>query len=637
MIRSLLKFNLVLALVLYLGACTLNLGSSGPKVRYPNQVSAEMQASFNVAESKFKASKFDLAKKDYLAYLKTFPYNKLSDLSAFRIGQIYMIDRDYSHAIAQFDKLVTKSPDPRMKARARVKAGISAYRLKNHSKALSYFSQAEDRYLSSREQAKSHGLSLYARTFLQQGTEEKAFDFVVLLDVFGSYDSTQIKKRFGSELPNKTAVLKKLRGWAEEEVDLSKIDKRLMSYNYKGKASEPYVLFKLAKSYQRGQDLAKAKRFYKRYLSKYPNGVYSEQAEKILASLGGSFSLDKKGVTKVGVILPLSGQYSVFGQKTLRGMECAAGLKVECKTSAKIRLVQKDDKGSPDEAVKAVEELVSVHKVNVIVGPLSSKVSAAAAKKAKELGVVLISLAQKPGISGVGSNIYSLGLTPDQQVRSLLSYLNKKRGINSVSVLYPNNNYGSVFSGQISKNAKNYGTKVNAKVSFGQSNVDISSTLLQIPKGTGAIFIPDSFNTVLKIGPVLESMGFSKSLLVGTNAWNDEKFAQYSGKFQGRTVFVDIFFDGSANGRVREFVSQFRQAYGVSPSTLEAMGYDSIRFLDSALQGKKEKSLSEIKSSIAGHNSFKGVTGLRGFRSDRTALVEPYLLSVSNGKIIELN
>jgi ABC-type branched-subunit amino acid transport system substrate-binding protein len=349
---------------------------------------------------------------------------------------------------------------------------------------------------------------------------------------------------------------------------------------------------------------------------------------------------------KVGVILPLSGKYEQFGQGTLKGMNCAVGAQGGCTDNAPIQLVTRDDGGNAVDAVKAVEDLVNVEKVQIIVGPLSSTSALAAAKRAQELGVVMISLAQKEGIPEVGENIFRFSLTPNQQIKALLLYVTKKRGKNHFGVFYPNNNYGEVFMNKFKESAPSFGADVAASQAY-QDSKNISDDLRNLkfsvgktspdaPIGFNAIFIPDSYQSILNIAPQLKLSGLENMLLLGTNAWNDTELANRSGGDLGDVLFLDIYFKGSKNPQVKKFVDEFQAAYGQTPTTLEAMGYDIIKFIGHVASRKKLKNAEDVRNAIVSVSDYEGATGLRAFASNREARLHPFMLTVRNGQIEEV-
>ena len=95
----------------------------------------------------------------------------------------------------------------------------------------------------------------------------------------------------------------------------------------------------------------------------------------------------------VGAVLSLSGRGRKVGELALRGLMLAAGLPLEGPPEPGApQLVFRDDGGDPERAVAAVEELVAVHRVVAIIGPMDARAAEAAAARAEELGVPLLSL-----------------------------------------------------------------------------------------------------------------------------------------------------------------------------------------------------------------------------------------------------
>ena len=68
---------------------------------------------------------------------------------------------------------------------------------------------------------------------------------------------------------------------------------------------------------------------------------------------------------------------------------------------------------------------------------------------------------------------------------------------------------------------------------------------------------------------------------------------------------------------------------------LKAMGYDSVRFLGTALSRGKANRPEEVRQAVSGLRGYDGVTGLKGFNAEREADVDPILLTVEGGVIKE--
>jgi ABC-type branched-subunit amino acid transport system substrate-binding protein len=84
-----------------------------------------------------------------------------------------------------------------------------------------------------------------------------------------------------------------------------------------------------------------------------------------------------------------------------------------------ISLAVRDSKGSPLEAEKWVEELVTKEKVIAIIGPLLSSTAERAVKKAQQMKVPLLTFSQK---EMKGDFLFQNSLTPSDQVQTLVDY-----------------------------------------------------------------------------------------------------------------------------------------------------------------------------------------------------------------------
>ncbi|MEK7841748.1 MAG: penicillin-binding protein activator, partial [Deltaproteobacteria bacterium] len=160
-------------------------------------------------------------------------------------------------------------------------------------------------------------------------------------------------------------------------------------------------------------------------------------------------------ISRIGVILPLSGKYATFGEQALKGILLASGI-FETKgqegkgtrrqdniQTANVEIIIKDTRDDPIASAKAVEYLALNENVVGIIGPLLTITSTDAAGKAQELKVPTIVLSQKEGITNAGDYIFRNFLLPSEQAKAIALYAINKLDCKKFAVLYPNSPYGT--------------------------------------------------------------------------------------------------------------------------------------------------------------------------------------------------
>lgn len=340
---------------------------------------------------------------------------------------------------------------------------------------------------------------------------------------------------------------------------------------------------------------------------------------------------------KIGVILPLTGKYAVYGESTLHGIECAVGLFSPCEGIVHAELVVKDDAGTPERAVAAVEELAKNDKVSVIIGPLSSASIEAAAAKAQELSVPLISLSQREGISQIGDNIFSVATTASPQVDEIVGWATGTRKLKRFAVIYPKNNYGQLFKQLFTDAVAKAHGKIVMSEAYSEETLDFAGVFKRKElKEFDAVFIPDSYKVASYLVAAMAQEGIENVVFLGNNRWNNAGLVEMSGQAVDGAVFVDGFFDGGSSPVVKNFVSAFEQAYGINPTILEAQSYDAARLASKALQSTGGAHAKDVRDSLALTQGVEGSTGNVNFDANREARKNLFLLTVKNGKIREI-
>ena len=196
------------------------------------------------------------------------------------------------------------------------------------------------------------------------------------------------------------------------------------------------LLYRLGRAFILDENYDDALDVLTAFVERYPESPDHQDASDMILSL-----TERARFTPftVGCVLPLSGSYAIFGQRALNGIELALSQSGEMGDGIPFNLIVKDSRSDSAVAVTAVDEL-DQQLVGVILGPMFA--SEAAATSAQTRGIPILVFTQREGIPDIGTYVFRNFITPQMQVRSLVSFAVEELGIRRFAILYPDEKYG---------------------------------------------------------------------------------------------------------------------------------------------------------------------------------------------------
>ncbi|HAG50789.1 MAG: hypothetical protein A2X87_03015 [Deltaproteobacteria bacterium GWC2_42_51] len=383
--------------------------------------------------------------------------------------------------------------------------------------------------------------------------------------------------------------------------------------------------------------------------------IFSTQAYSQEAQLP---SASTPPAVRIGVILPLSGKYSQFGEQALKGVLLASDvfdLALKKNEGLNIEVVVRDTRDDPIASEKAVEELVNEVGVVAIIGPLLSVTATETVKKAQEVSVPLIALSQKIGVTGTGDYIFRNFLLPSEQTKAIASYAIDKLKYKKFAILYPSSPYGIELANLFKEEVKKGKGEILAEEQYREGQTYFGDEIVRLFKiketekkegrrriktyeravTVDALYIPDYFDTIGLIVPHLAYYNVKDVKLLGSNGWNSPKLIELAGKYVEGAIVVDGFFAGSRRENTIQFVYSFKNIYGAEPDILAAQAYDATKMIvEAIIGGFKERN--EIRDRLASLKDFPGATGTIAFDKNRETAKGLFILTVKDGKIVEI-
>jgi len=160
--------------------------------------------------------------------------------------------------------------------------------------------------------------------------------------------------------------------------------------------------------------------------------------------------------TKIGVILPLTGELALFGEKVRRGIELAAS-----DGQGEFDLIFEDSASSPVKAVTAFQKLTSIDSVKFIIGPAGPGETLAVAPLAVRKRVTLIAIS----LCDPRFRLYSVLFCTYPAIREQVSSLFAEFGIgrklvSTMAVLVEESEIGDSYFDLLSTPAKESGIQL---------------------------------------------------------------------------------------------------------------------------------------------------------------------------------
>jgi ABC-type branched-subunit amino acid transport system substrate-binding protein len=383
----------------------------------------------------------------------------------------------------------------------------------------------------------------------------------------------------------------------------------------------------------------------------FKNQPYYTDVKAFFDSLKGELAPESN---VIGCILPLSGRNRAYGIRSLHGMELAIHAFKPNYGGVPIKLVIRDSKSSPREAEAAVEELVDEERVIAIIGPLLSVTSEAAAKRAQELEVPIITLTQREDVAEIGDFVFQNCLTNSQQIKALASFAIGELKLTRFAILYPRDLYGIKLTHLFIDEVLRGGGEIMGVQSYDNEQMDFGGEikrLVGLSEGEiqkegkrdfepiiefDGLFIPDYSNRVGLIAPQLAYYNVIGITLLGTSAWNSSELVSEGGKYVNGSIFVDGFFKDSPHSRMERFAQEFRNTFDSDSTTLEAQAYDAVDLCVQILTDQEIYSHRQMRDGLMGVRGFDGISGLTSFDLDGKPNKIPFVLTVRKGEIQQI-
>ncbi len=571
------------------------------------EITPALREEFREAEEAYREGEKERALILLKGFLKDHPFSPLSDDALLLLGRIYQERGEHEEAISSLSSFLRRYPSSPKLPEAKLALAKS--------------------YLATGREGLALGMAHELLPFCKERPELQLPLFLLLGEAYDRAGEPLLaiswyqKALEFASFGERASIKERMIALLDRELDPGVYWE--VETTYPNTFLSLYARLKLAEIYLRRGEQKKAELILKGMKEE----AEREGFQELYADL---WSRVKKGRGEVllGCILPLSGRFRSLGEKVLRGILLGAGI-FGPPSYPHVKLLIRDSGGSGEKGREAYRVLRK-EGVEAIIGPLLPQVAVAVLEEA-EGDLPLLVLAPQAKVEEKCA--FYLALDLRSQIEELLEYACDRLGKTRFVIFYPNTPYGRESQRIFEELVPAYGGEVVAKATYGKDQTDFGDLIKGVfgkASSLGAVadalFIPDDYRRVCLLVPQLRFHEVEGLQLLGLSGWNSPRLTELCGRYAEGAVFTGGFSPDLPLPEVRSFRSSYEEAFGSSPSFLEALGYDAVRMILKVPEDDLCFELLTIRD-------FQGVTGIEGFLTTGEAVRRPYLFQVSDGKI----
>lgn len=302
----------------------------------------------------------------------------------------------------------------------------------------------------------------------------------------------------------------------------------------------------------------------------------------------------KAELVKIGIILPLTGSYSPFGDAQKKGYDLAIEeIKNKCDSDKrKYEFVFNDDESNEQKALLSVKKLVTKERVVSIIGTYSSSCTLSAIEIANHSKIPMISpSAAADLITMKGFNwVFRLNAPSSIYAKTIMDFISSLKGIKKVAVLYENSLFGTTTSEYLQKYSKNKNIEVTFSASYDPKDMKLISIVLsnlkkKNPDGIIMIsYIEDAINLLKQC----KEKEINPKIYIGAGAgFSLKKFVDILGEDANNIFSVSQWSPQINTPLNKEFVKSFKEKYNEIPTFHSVEAYVSAKILAEAIKNIK--------------------------------------------------
>lgn len=336
--------------------------------------------------------------------------------------------------------------------------------------------------------------------------------------------------------------------------------------------------------------------------------------------------------TKIGMIGPLEGDYSVYGLAVRNSTEMAIKDYNE-KNGTDYVLVAYDSKGDATEAVNAYNKLVDEDKIIALVGGTMSGESTAIGTASQSKQTPMITPSGTSGnITLTGPNVFRGCYTDAYQAKVVGEFAADELKATKAAILYnTSDDYSKGLAENFTTSFEAKGGKVVVTEGYASGDVDFNTQLTKIAGADAdVLFVPNYYKDDALIAKQAKALGI-EATIIGGDGWDGvldvvENPADVEG-----VIFVNHYSPDDTE--VQELTARYKETYKMDANAFGVLAYDTTMLLLQAIDKAGSTDSQVIINEIA-NIKYEGILGKVEFDQNGDPIKDLSYIQIKDGQYV---
>ena len=373
-------------------------------------------------------------------------------------------------------------------------------------------------------------------------------------------------------------------------------------------------------------------------------GGSSSTAASTAAASGSTAAAASGDTIKVGVMGPLSGNVSVYGQAVVNGatlylkqVNANGGI-----NGKQIEILTEDEQGDATQAVNCFTKMVD-EGMTALIGDVTTTPTLAVVAESADYNMPMVTasataeaVTYDAETDTVNANVFRATFTDPFQGIKMADYAYKKLGYTKAAVIFQKGaDYNEGLAENFVNEFESLGGTIVDQESYSEGDVDFKTQLTSIlGKNPEMVFCPNYYQEVGQILAQAESIGLTVPFL-GGDGWDGLEGYATADQLKD-SYFCACYAKGSSAAFEDAYKAEYGEAY---PNGFAPLGYDAAMTVVYGIKAAEEQGLEAgsdeykqaVIDAIAG-GTIEGITGTFTFDEHHNPVKSTAILTYVDGK-----